>query len=130
MNDTLHQLHGIELAPVASNSSLLIVLITIATLLSITGLIWYWKKQNQPLKKAIRHLKAIADKPLNPSIITAHLLQGLCVKQLKNSNLPSDFIKQLEHAQFSSSPCSPEEYYSLKQKAIRLLQDIQEEHIK
>ena len=130
MSETLQPLQDIELAPLVSANNFLIMLTPIVILLCIMGLIWYWRRHNDPLKQSIKHLKNVPDMPVNPSIIAEKLLQGLSVKQLKNSSLPDTFIKRLESSRFSSTPCTSKTYISLKQEAIDLLQDIHEKRIK
>ncbi len=122
MNTTVNVLQDIELAPIPPDYSWLILPISLVGLLMLIASIWFWQHYQQPLRKGIRQLDKLTDKPINPTAITKIMLHSLQVKRLADSSLPEEFIQRLEVAQFAAQPCSSKQYLALKQEAKRLLQ--------
>jgi hypothetical protein len=117
-------LQDIELPPAVADNSLWLFLSSILLLLLLIVLFWFWKQRQQPIAKAIRHLKHLPDTPINPAAIAIILQDDLQIKHLSNSNslLSKSFVQDLEYARFSAQTCSSAQYLVLKQQALDLLQ--------
>ena len=124
MNKTQNLLEDIELAPALTDYSIMVGLIVLLGLLIAIAIIWFFYQYQQPVNKAIKQLKALADSPIKPTLINAYLQQALQTKQLAGTSLPKAFIQRLDQACFSPTPCSLETYLALKQEALSFLQQV------
>jgi len=120
-------LRDIELPPDGMSTGLVVLgLVLILSLLSL--LIWFYYQYQQPLKRARRQLLALTENTLEADRISQILCKGLQVRQLKNSALPEDFIRRLEHARFSSGVFDTDTLLAIKNEALLLLARVEKNH--
>lgn len=131
LNNTGDILHDIELPPAGLTDSMLaLIAFTILLLLVLAG--FYGHRRQQPLARAKRQLRRLSNTcsisnsstAPDPDQLARILRQGLQVQRLKDSQLPEYFILRLQHARFSSEPCSPKTYSDLNNEALVLLEEM------
>jgi len=122
MNTLGSGLHDIELAPLFSDNTLWLLSLLLIIVVMFAAAMAFWCKRQQPLAQALRQLKYLDNQAINPAAISAILRHALQLKHLNAGDLPADFVQALQHAQFSSTPISIQQYQTLKQQAISQLQ--------
>ncbi len=124
--DMASGLQDIELPPDGVSIGF-VVLGLMLVLVFLLLLIWLYYTHQKPLKRARKQLQALTESTVNADNIVCILREGLQVKQLKNSELPDDFILRLEQARFSAEAYDSVTLMDLKHEALLLLTKISSE---
>lgn len=84
-------------------------------ILLLAGVVWYWRKRQHPIARALRQLDRLPDDP-------ASLPQLAAIIRLALGGISLPFFQRLDHARFSPTTCTPATFASLKREARALLE--------